>query len=123
MEVLNMEGSEDTPTVILDKDQGQFELAGRSFPEFPIEYYALIIDWMEEYSKDPNPKTEFTIDLEYFNSASAKQIYKLLAVLENLSKKSDVLLLWKYAKEDTDMLSSGERYAKLVNVQFEFVAY
>ena len=33
MEILNLEGAEDTPKIILDKKNGIFEISGRSLPE------------------------------------------------------------------------------------------
>jgi len=33
MEILNLEGAEDTPKIILDKKNGIFEISGRSLPK------------------------------------------------------------------------------------------
>ena len=39
--------------------------------------------------------------------------------MEKLSLKSEVKILWKYKKDDSDMQAAGVRYSKLLNVKFE----
>ena len=54
MEILNLEGTEDTPKIILDKKNGIFEISGRSLPEDSAEFYRPVLEWIEKYSSDPN---------------------------------------------------------------------
>ena len=121
MDAIEIEGTGDKPKVILDKSKGVFLIAERSLPEDAVSFYTPIFDWINEYAKNPNPVTDFKFTLEYFNTASSKQIFKLLSQLEAVSKVSDLTVLWYYDKEDKDMLSVGERYAKLVNVKFSLL--
>ena len=74
MEILNLKGTEDTPTIILDKKNGIFEISGRSLPEDSAEFSRPVIDWINGYAKEANPATEFVFKLEYFNTASSKLI-------------------------------------------------
>jgi len=121
MESINIEKTNDTPKVVLDKENSVMEISERSLPENAIDFYKPIIDWFTEYSKDPNPKTVIDFKLEYFNTASAKQIAKILLLLQNLAKNNDVLVRWHYNKDDLDMKASGVRYSKLVKVDFELI--
>lgn len=120
MEALIIQKTEDTPGVIFDPEKGIFKLTDRSLPENAIAYYKPVFEWLENYFKTPNDKTVFDFKLEYFNTATAKQIAKLLMILEKNSTKSDITVRWFHDKDDMDMLSSGSRYAKLINVDFEF---
>ncbi len=45
MEVVNIKGTDDTPNVILDKDNAQFEISGRSLPEDVTMFYEPILPW------------------------------------------------------------------------------
>jgi hypothetical protein len=121
MDKLIIEKTNDTPSVVLDYEAGKIEIAERSLPENAIDFYSPIIDWFNEYSKNPNKETVVNFKLEYFNTSSAKQIAKILLILQKLAENNDVLIKWYYSKNDSDMHSSGIRYSKLVKVKFEFI--
>lgn len=119
MEALLIEKTEDTPGIVLDPSNGKFLISDRSLPENANGFYAPVFEWLEAYLENPDPAIDFVFSLEYFNTASAKQIAKVLLLLEKLSKKTKVTIIWKYREEDTDMQSSGLRYSKLLDVEFE----
>jgi len=121
MDILKIEKTSDTPNVTLDSNNNIFEFSYRSLPENAIDFYNPILDWIEEYSKNPNPETIVNFKLEYFNTASAKQIAKVLLQLFEISKNAKVKINWHYDKNDSDMLASGQRYSKLINLDFEFI--
>jgi hypothetical protein len=122
MDLLQYEGTEDTPKVLLDKTHGIFEISGRSLPEDSAEFYQPILDWLDEYAKAPNDATEFMFKLEYFNTASSKLILDVLSKLEKLEEES-TLVKWFYHEDDEDMLEAGEEFEDLVDVTFEFATY
>lgn len=123
MESIFIEATEDSPAVILNKDHSTFIIANRSFPEDAYGFYEPIIEWIEKYVHSPNERTIFEFKLDYYNTSSSKQIFKILLLLEELSKHKDVLIRWHYRKDDTDMLSSGEIFSKLVNLEFQVIEY
>jgi len=120
MEILNLEGSEDTPKIMLDKKNGIFEISGRSLPEDSAEFYRPVIEWINEYGKDPNPITEFTLKLEYFNTASSKLILDVLSSLEDIK---GMKIMWYFHEDDEDMEEAGQEFSELVEIPFEFKTY
>ncbi|MFY9308409.1 MAG: DUF1987 domain-containing protein [Bacteroidia bacterium] len=118
METLRIEPTSDTPRVVLDASGGIFELSERCFPEDATQFFSPILEWVKNYSQSPNAVTEFNFKLEYYNTASSKQLFKLFVLLHELSQKHQVVINWYYSASDTDMLSSGERYSKLLNFPF-----
>ncbi|HEY8400949.1 MAG TPA: DUF1987 domain-containing protein [Cytophagaceae bacterium] len=120
MNTLKLEGTEDTPSVILDKATGTFELSGRSLPEDAAGFYKPVLDWLNEYAKEANSNTEFNVKLEYFNTASSKL---LLDVLTALEKIPNAKVLWYYSEDDEDMQEAGEEFSELVEVTFELKSY
>ena len=124
MELINIKGTDDTPNVILDKDNAKFEISGRSLPEDVNMFYEPILNWIDEYSEAPCEKTEFNFKLEYFNTASSKIILDILLKFEEIVENGhDVVIHWHYHEEEEDMLEAGEEYADIVEIQFEYVAY
>lgn len=120
MEIINLEGTEDTPKIILDKSNGIFEISGRSLPEDSAEFYQPVLDWLEQYASDSNPSTNFVFKLEYFNTASSKLILDVLSALEDIDGMS---VTWYFHEDDEDMEEAGEEFSELVEVPFEFKTY
>jgi len=123
MEALIIDSTEDTPKVILNPKENDFSLSERSLPENAIDFYKPVFNWLNDYKLKPNSETIFNFKLDYFNTASAKQITKILLFLEDLAKSNPVKVLWHFQKDDLDMKSSGSRFAKLIKVNIELVEY
>lgn len=121
---LEIEGTELTPHVILDSEQGIFEISGRSLPEDSLSFYFPIQEWLEDYIRNPNDFTEFKFKFEYFNSSSNKQILKiikkLLAIIEN-GKKSQIS--WYYIKDDEITRDRGIEIKAISNIPFVLKEY
>lgn len=118
--VIEAEGDK-TPAVTLDKAKGVFEISGWSYPEDAINFYAPVFSWMDRYAESPNAETTFNFHFQYYNTSSAKQIFRLISLLEEVGKKSRTKVKWIYDNDDTDMLSSGEKLSKMSTVPFEFL--
>lgn len=112
-----------TPEVTLDKAKGTFRISGWSHPEDAINFYTPIFEWMNGYAGSPNADTTFNFHFQYYNTATAKQIFRLISLLEEVAKKSKTKIKWHYEMDDTDMLASGERFSKMSTVPFEFVSH
>jgi hypothetical protein len=124
MEALRIEQTDDSPEVILDQEANRFEISGKSLPEDVVDFYQPVLDWLEEYGKDPNPETRFTIKLIYFNTASSKLILDILMIFETLVEEGHrVLIRWLYPSTDDDMQEAGREYEEMVDVPFEFESY
>ncbi len=124
METIKIQGTEDTPKVILDKDAEIMEISGRSLPEDVASFYDPILSWLDEYAESPNAKTVFNFKLVYFNTASSKLLLDILMKLEEIHEKgNDVLIRWHYPEDDEDMEEAGEEYSDIVDVPFEQVPY
>ncbi len=119
MKILSLEGTEDTPGIHLDKAAGKLEISGRSLPEDATEFYKPVLDWLEEYARDPNTSTTFVFKLEYFNTASSKLILDVLYALEDIN---NVKVQWHFLEDDEDMEEAGQEFSELVEIPFEFIA-
>ena len=124
METIKIQGTEDTPKIILDSENEVMEISGRSLPEDVSSFYEPVINWLNEYAEKPNKKTVLNFKLTYFNTASSKLLLDILMKLEEMHEKGhDVLIRWHYPEDDEDMEEAGEEYADIVDVPFEQVAY
>ena len=125
MDTLKITGTQDMPTIVLDKEAGYFEISGKSFPADVTVFYKPIIDWLDDYAENPLAETVFNLKMDYFNTASSKVILDILYKLEDLSLAGDskVLIKWYYPDDDEDMMETGEEYDEIVDVDFELIEY
>jgi len=124
MEVIKIKGTDDTPNVILDAGSNILEFSGRSLPEDVVTFYSPVIEWIEEYSKSPNSKTEVIFRLEYFNTASSKILLDILLKFEDIHNNgNEVVIQWYYQEDDEDMQEAGEEYSEIVDIPFEMHSY
>jgi hypothetical protein len=110
-----------TPKVTMDAHKGRIELKGSSIIENSRAFFEPIIAWIYEYVKTPK-NTKVHIELEYFNSSSAKAIISIFRALSKVKKEGFELKVdWYYSKEDDDMKECGENYASLIDADFKLV--
>ncbi|MBN2519753.1 MAG: DUF1987 domain-containing protein [Bacteroidales bacterium] len=122
MEPISIESTPKTPSVKFDSEKGVLEIKGRSIPENSIEFYKPLVDWLEDYSKQPFKKTEVNIQLEYFNTSSSKCILDVFKKLESINQGgNEVLINWYYEEDDEDMLEAGEDYESIIKVPFKMI--
>ncbi|MEO1050332.1 MAG: DUF1987 domain-containing protein [Bacteroidota bacterium] len=121
MEKIALEGTEERPSVILDKTTGKFEIAGKSYMEDVATFYHEIIDWLEDYGKEPNALTVFEFRLDYRNTSSSKMIIDVIEILHNINKSGhDVLVKWCYYADDEDIKQIGRDFSEIYQLPFVF---
>lgn len=119
---LHINGTEDTPEILFDKDNGIFEISGRSLPENANNLFISVFKWLNDYFDNPLPETIFYINLEYFNSASAKKIVELLLLLENHTDKGCKLkIIWSYKQNDFTMQKKGQDLLSIFKIPYEII--
>jgi hypothetical protein len=120
MQILNIQETDDSPKIVLDKQNGIFEISGRSLPEDSAEFYAPVLKWVRDYAKVPNATTDFIFKLEYSNTASSKFIHEILIALQVVKGAK---VTWWTQEDDEDMKEEGVEFSEQVDVPFEFKSY
>lgn len=124
IENFKLEGTEDTPEVILNKETNTFLIKGRSLPEDAYIFYKPIIEWFAEYSSQPNAATALSVSLDYFNSSSVKQLLDLFSQLKNIiASGHEAKIIWNYSEDDDLMEIKGLEFKSMLNIPFEIKAY
>ena len=126
MEVLNLAGTEDTPTIVLNAEEKVFSISGRSLPEDAASFYAPVLKWLSDFeSSQSGVNITFEVKLEYFNTASSKLLLDIFSKLEDINSNDSntVKLEWYYETDDEDMMEAGEEYSELVELDFVLKPY
>ncbi len=117
-------GNHSHPTIILDKEKNLFLIRGRSFPEDAENLFGDALHWLEQYAKNPNENTIFTIKLYYYNSATARKLLEIFNILERIKNQGKrVTVQWYYQEEDDVIRENGEDFALLFNIDFQLISY
>ena len=115
------EQSSNTPGIIL-KGEGYIRISGRSIHENPEKFFDPLVKWVEDYMKDPAEVTTVDIELEYFNSSSAKYILTMLQILSAVVEQGKQLRInWSYEQGDDDILERGQYYSSVLGIPFNFI--
>lgn len=123
MERVVIESTKKTPNIVLDPE-GLIKMSGRSIHEDPAKFFDPLVYWIQGYCSNPKEVTTVEIQLEYFNSGSAKYILSILQILTGLTAKGLKLVInWFYEVGDDDILERGEYYASILDTNFNFIEF
>ena len=120
LERLKIAPTDTSPEVNFDPS-GKLEIRGRSLMEDVVSFYTPLLNWVEEYLENPQPNTIIILELEYFNSASARMIVKLLMKFEDLAENEDfsVKVIWRYKDNDDIIRDRGREFKTILMLPFE----
>ncbi len=120
MKELKISPTKTSPEIQLSPD-GLVKIKGRSIHENVAEFYSLVEKWLSEYIKTPADVTCVDMNLEYFNSASAKVFIHLLEKIKHVSLKNKKYVVnWYYEVGDEDILERGEYFSSILDIPFNF---
>ena len=121
MDELRISPTKNTPEIILNSD-GVIKIKGRSIHENVTDFFTPVEDWISGYLLSPAEVTYVDLNLEYFNSASAKVLIHLLQKITYVSlKHKKYIFNWYYEDGDEDILERGEYFSSVLDVPFNFI--
>ena len=118
---ISIAATDSTPALEFDMQQGKLSLTGKSIPQDPTLFYVPLMKQMDEYIANPAAETTVDINLQYFNTPSAKYLQDIFQKLETLTENNkSVNVNWHYESDDSDMLQAGKDYQGIVNLSFSY---
>ncbi|HCI55494.1 MAG TPA: DUF1987 domain-containing protein [Bacteroidales bacterium] len=121
MQELRIERGRNTPEIILNPE-GIIRISGLSIPENAEEFYTPVSNWINDYIEFPADVTTVDVNLEYFNSASAKVLIKFFQKIIYVSLKNKKYIFnWYYEEGDEDILERGEYFSSILSVPINFI--
>lgn len=111
-----------TPKIDFNGSNGQMSISGKSILFEKNLFWEDIISWYKTYVLNPKDKTVLHIDLEYFNSISAKFLYYFLKLNKYIIQKGLILqIYWSIFSDDQDMLDIVEIMKKEIGLPIEIL--
>ena len=121
MEELRISPTKNTPEIILNPE-GMIRIRGRSIHENVTDFFAPVEEWVTAYIVNPAEVTCVDMNLEYFNSASAKVFIHLLQKITYVALKHKKFVFnWYYEEGDEDILERGEYFASVLDVPVNLI--
>ncbi|MBI9053198.1 MAG: DUF1987 domain-containing protein [Bacteroidales bacterium] len=121
MEPLQILATNDSPAINFNPDKEKFMVVGNSMPENAVGFYKQVIDWLKQYTESPNKITEFVFQMNLLNTSSSKIFSDIFKMINTISKKSEVKVLWYYNYGDEDIQEVGVDFKEFSKLDFELV--
>jgi hypothetical protein len=121
-----------TPEINFSPEENIFLIKGSSAPEDVRALYYPVTGWIQTFVDDiiagavsgynaANP-VRFQVDLDYFNSSSAKFFFDIFNELKRLQDADvKVRVEWYYDSADGDQKDAGTDIATLVDMEFTYI--
>lgn len=93
---LYIESTAKTPQIDFNQYTGDLILSGKSIPENAAVLYDKVMVWVGEYIKKPRQTTNFRLNLEYFNTATAIWLGKIVQALCTIDNSEYTLMIHLY---------------------------
>jgi hypothetical protein len=122
MRVLKYIASGLKPGITFDVSSCLFEIYGKSCPENVVEFYQPVLEWLDEYIRNPLEESFFEFRLSYFNTATSKVLFAIMYKLEFIAQSGKYIKVkWFYPEEDEALFEAGKEFQDLVEVPFELI--
>tara|TARA_B100000963_G_scaffold338816_1_gene336034 strand:- start:580 stop:981 length:402 start_codon:yes stop_codon:yes gene_type:complete len=120
-----IKSTKNTPDVILDLNENRLSIKGVSYPEDADKFYDPICDSIRSFLNQISAgfSLNITVDYDYFNTSTARMLYKLFAIIDTKAKddRYNFDLEWMYESDDFDMIDSGKDFDYMFkNLSFNF---
>lgn len=114
MDTISIAATERSPQVVFNFDAGTFLIKGESYPEDVTDFYGTTLKALEAYLEELDGSTvNFTFELIYFNSSSAKILMSLFDMLEECAEEGNTVNVeWIYEADDDNMEELGEEFGE-----------
>jgi hypothetical protein len=85
-----------TPQIDLNHITGELIFSGRSIPENAAGLYSRVLEWINEYVKNPRETTNLRFNLDYFNTTSSIWLAKIIKSLCSINNTENTLFIHIY---------------------------
>ena len=121
MESLQIQSSNNTPSVSWDPTTREFVIEGKSFPENTKNFYTPLISWLSDFEPGSG-EVHFRFGFDYVSSSSVIALLEVLRTIEKHTRNgAEISIVWAYDEGDEDIQKIGLDFEKLVAIPFSYV--
>lgn len=103
---------------------GYFKLSGNSILSDPRKFFQPIVEWVDDYIKNPMDKTTVDLKLEYVDTASVQSVFDIMRLFKPLQDRDkEVVVNFYFEFDDPELLELGEIMEGRLGIKFNFIEY
>lgn len=123
MKSLNILGTQTTPSISAEWEQGRLNMQGDSYPENSFEFFTPVIDWIDHYLKDTTTPLALDLRLLYMNTSSVKAMMDIFDMLEDAHGHGRaVSVCWHYDPRNERVMDLAEEFREDCSFDFQVVS-
>jgi hypothetical protein len=120
MKSLNIQGTQTTPAISADWEQGCLTMQGDSYPENSFEFFNPVIDWIDRFIKQSQAPLHLELHLLYLNTSSVKAMMDIFDMMEEAHGAGRKLSVrWSYDLRNERVMELAEEFRE--DCSFEFL--
>ena len=118
-----IEGSRNSPAVIIDGNKGIVDISGSSDFKFAKYFYQNLGRWIHAFNLGSNKTRIINIRLTNINESSARWLQYTLEQLEKSSRDSvKPVINWYYNRNNVSVMTMGEKCRMNLRLPFNIIA-
>ncbi len=118
---LNIVGSEINPSIFFSKEKGILKIEGNSVMEDAKSFYTVVINWLKDYTKNPNEISNFEIRFFQLNQASLKMLLFVFQEIKSLQIDGHKIKVnWCFAKNQSFIKEMGQDISSMTDVYLNY---
>lgn len=121
--ILSSNAENTLPEIVFEEMQGTISIKGRSISHEVDEFFDVFLPYLKEnLQKNPMDIT-VDIDLEYFNTKSARLLLEFFKIIESdvYDKKFNATINWHMDYNDDDIMEAAEDYESMTKLDFNYI--
>ncbi len=123
MRKYQIEGSYNSPAVVIDESTGIVNITGSSDFKFAKYFYQNLSRWINAFNLSLNKTKVVNIRLTDINKSSEKWLKYTLEQIEKLSfDNMKPVINWYYSRNNKIIMRMGESYRMTLNLPFNVIA-
>lgn len=122
MNELLIEGTQSSPSVRGDWENGILYMEGDSYPENSYELFADMVAWVSRFLTETTQPLKLELSLLYLNTSSIKVMMDIFDEMEDAFQAGrDVSIKWFYDKENERVAELAEEFKEDCTFPFEII--
>lgn len=104
-------GSQSSPAIQSDWENGVLAMQGDSYPENSYELFHQVIEWIERYLAEAGRPLRLELHLLYLNTSSIKAVMDIFDLLEAAHQDGkSVAVHWHYDRRNERVVELAEEF-------------
>jgi hypothetical protein len=123
MNDFSIPGTQSTPKIEANWEQGVLVMQGDSYPENAFELFSRVVDWVERFLADTDRLLQLELRLLYLNTSSVKTMMDIFDLLEAAHKDGrKVVGHWYYDHRNERVAQLAEEFKEDFSFPFNIIA-